>query len=365
MSALLKFFIILVIVGLLALLMMIRHRRNAAATGGDSNQGEGEFEIVPESVSKARAARALPTKGSENATHRLAPPVVRKASRAEATDDYPPHKDLDWTILIELPKSVVLDRKQTLAILDPPWLKSNRGAIIHGLCLATGKWTYVSASDATEPYSKLALAKSLVQGPLDTPSLEAMLSSTGKKFRQFPGTVVSSSVPPAEAVAKSERLLRLKSTCDLQMMVQLLPPSGKSFDGREIWDVMYSLGLEWGDMDLFHWTNTTDCGDDSFFSVWTSTAPGYFLPESIAAGDIRVEDLVFGYSVPRSAAPAAILDRMVTAAEYSRKRLGGELRDPTGAPFDRIKSQAEVWRVCRTLEAAGFPPGSESALRLF
>ncbi|HSU55623.1 MAG TPA: cell division protein ZipA C-terminal FtsZ-binding domain-containing protein [Candidatus Dormibacteraeota bacterium] len=44
---------------------------------------------------------------------------------------------------------------------------------------------------------------------------------------------------------------------------------------------MMALGLEWGDMDLFHWVNGSDNGDDSFFRVWTSTAPGYFLPEEI------------------------------------------------------------------------------------
>ncbi|RPI27623.1 MAG: hypothetical protein EHM61_07865 [Acidobacteria bacterium] len=60
-------------------------------------------------------------------------------------------------------------------------------------------------------------------------------------------------------------------------------------------------------MDLFHWANTTDRGDDSFFSVWTTTAPGYFLPEMIAAGEVRVDDLVYGYSVPARLLPPPAL----------------------------------------------------------
>jgi len=75
------------------------------------------------------------------------------------------------------------------------------------------------------------------------------------------------------------------------------------FEGKGIWNVMMSMGLKWGDMDLLHWNNNFDIGDDQLMSVWTSTDPGYFFPEEIVKGNVQTKDLIFGFSIPRSIAP--------------------------------------------------------------
>jgi FtsZ-interacting cell division protein ZipA len=118
---------------------------------------------------------------------------------------------------------------------------------------------------------------------------------------------------------------------------------GGQLPGTPIWDVMYSLGLEWGDMDLFHWTNESDFGDDQLFIVWTSTEPSYFLPELIAAGEVMTDDLSFSFSVPRCPAPVEVFDEMIKAAPYAQSGMGGTLAvvvDQDGALCKRRSEKA-------------------------
>ena len=109
----------------------------------------------------------------------------------------------------------------------------------------------------------------------------------------------------------------------------------------------------------------TEEGDDSFFSVWTTTEPGYFLPELVAAGQVRAEDLVFGFSVPRSVAPAHVYRQMLAAAKYAQERLGGVLLSDDGELLDEANALAEIEDTVAILLDAGIDPGSEVALRLF
>ena len=84
-------------------------------------------------------------------------------------------------------------------------------------------------------------------------------------------------------------LLAFVAECDQYVTLRLVAPTGNLYSGREVWDVMLCLGLDYGDGDLFHWINNSGFGDDLFFSVWTSTAPGYFIPNRMATGEGDVE----------------------------------------------------------------------------
>ena len=77
-------------------------------------------------------------------------------------------------------------------------------------------------------------------------------------------------------VIKSRTSLQIRETVAADATLILAAPNADPFAGEQVWDVMYSLGLRWGDMDIFHWENHTEEGDDYFFSVWTTTEPGYF-----------------------------------------------------------------------------------------
>lgn len=140
----------------------------------------------------------------------------------------------------------------------------------------------------------------------------------------------------------------------------------KPFEGQEIWDVMLSLGLRWGDMDCFHWKNTDGAGDDYYFSVETSTPPGYFLPEQIAAGQLQTADLIFVFSIPRTCQPTEVAKRMQKAVQYCQKRLGGTIHYTLGE--DKLAMPAIVERISQIeseLKELGFDPGTDPALQMF
>lgn len=159
---------------------------------------------------------------------------------------------------------------------------------------------------------------------------------------------------PEAAAARAEELELIHVKFDHTISITLAAPDGTLFDGKEIWDVMHCLGLHWGDMDLFHWENSSDVGTDHHFSVWTSTSPGYFFPEQIARGETHVSDLVFGFNVARVARPVAIGDAMLRCATYAQRRLGGQLRDPEGNPLSPDIFRLAIVEVESGLRNAGF-----------
>ena len=175
---------------------------------------------------------------------------------------------------------------------------------------------------------------------------------------------VHPSTSPDEAAKRSSHLLELVGSCDACADVVLAANTKAGFEGKAIWDVMLSLGLGWGDMDLFHWENPGIPGDDHLFSVWTSTPPGYFFPESIAQGKVRTTDLIFGFSVPRTWQPDTVLDSMLQAVQYAKRRLGGIVLDSNGSEFSERVLKAEIQKTVMTMTDAGFPPGSYEALYL-
>ena len=130
------------------------------------------------------------------------------------------------------------------------------------------------------------------------------------------------------AIKKAKEKVRLNKLFDKDILIGL--QSENIYNGKEVWDVLQSLGLKWGDGDLFHWNNSSDYASDQHFSVWTSTEPGYFLPEQVKKGKMNPTNLVFGFSIPRSADPMNVYRIMVNSIKYCQKRLGGQLINKNG-----------------------------------
>ena len=219
--------------------------------------------------------------------------------------------------------------------------------------------------------TRLKLAWDLIDpsnNPTVTPSSQVFSDrevAIQKALRPFGNPVMKASHTPDDAASRARSLRDFKSRFDYSPTLVLRTTKGKKYEGRDNWDVMLSLGLTWGDMDVFHWQNSSGHGDDAFFSVWTSTPPGYFLPEEIAAGKVRVQDLVFGFSLPRCSQPSQVFESMFRAVQYSQKRLGGTVTDEAGGEMDAEKIRRKIRSVEQEMESNGFTPGRDSALHLF
>jgi cell division protein ZipA len=278
---------------------------------------------------------------------------------------------VDWSVSATFPKGTTLEKAVLLGGFDKKWLQKHGRPQIYGKAATDGHWTFVQAGDAPDFYTELAFAWRLVEDseetaqPTSATDLASHLSALRNRLSVLGEPDLTPSATPETAVQTARGLVELKTTCDRQAVIVLRATPDSPFDGRKIWDVMMSLGLRWGDMDIFHWTNTSDNGDDSFFSVWTSTPPGYFLPEQIAADRVKTADLIFGFSIPRCAAPQSVFSSMVKAAEYTKQRLGGELLNGDRHPLDVAGQQKEISVIEERLKAAGFQPGLQSTLYIF
>lgn len=329
----------------------------------------GDLELTTQSESQARAA-LLGTRGTEDVRHLLGSLDLPKRRDSDEEREYRPDPTAEWVIDVRFPGDPSLDPDAVANAFDEAWRKQFGSISEYGRDKANGLWSYLIAADGPQAVDQLKLAFDYVpfnpDDPLPAEPLYAQrLAQVRQQLQRFGDPAVSASLTPAEAAARSRLLADLRRRLDMTATLVLKAPRGKRFEGRTVWDVMLCLGLEWGDMDCFHWRNLAELGDDSFFSVQTSTPPGYFLPEQVAAGRVQVEDLVFVFSVPRSARPLEVFDGMVKAIEYCRSRLEGTIADAEGKPVDVAKLRQQVEQIVEQLRAAGLEPGANATLRLF
>ena len=329
--------------------------------------------ILPSSVSQERVAKTgLAAVGSEDVSHLLCPPHAASGPRTiDEGQDYRPDDAIDWVIDVRFENEPVLQRDLILELFDQSWCSQNGRPEIYGWSPEDQLWTFIKASDVPDTYTKLAFGWRLFD-PISEDDFEVTTADLRRYqealIENLPdlGTPsIQSNRSPEEAAHLAERISSLVAHCNRDVVVKLVAPRGKLYDGQKIWDVMLCLGLHWGDMDLFHWQNESSIGDEYYLDVWTSTPPGYFLPENIAAGQVRVQDLVFGYSIPRSADPESVFDSTMKAVRYAQKRLGGRILDTEGMPFDETAVRANIEDTVQRLNEAGLSPGKGSVLRVF
>ena len=357
----------LILVVLMALVVFRSGRLTIPESSESTQIGIGDLELVPESVSTERAGELLPLEGSEDASHILQVPAINASTEDGRweSDSYPPSPEVDWIVDVRLPQGQTLTGDEVLSVFDVEWRREIGGAMLYGFCPHLDVWTFIGAKDAPEPYSIVAVAKSLsMSDGITAGELGRLLQLTASRAYRWDGSSVEPRESPSEGAIRAARFSELKRSLSQDAVIVLRSP-GLPFDGKEIWDVMYSLGLSWGDMDLFNWANPYDVGDSYFFSVWTSTPPGYFLPEEISAGRLHVDDLVFGYSIPRCADPLKVHGVMLEAARYAQSRLGGRLVGYHGQPLDADRELRFITSVVDALNEAGLRPGADSTLRIF
>ena len=77
------------------------------------------------------------------------------------------------------------------------------------------------------------------------------------------------------------------------------------------------------------------------------------------------QNLVFGFSMPRSADPKNIFEIMLNSVKYCQKRLGGQILDRNMKPFNEEKEIQELSEFIKRMEQKGLKAGSDRALRMF
>lgn len=325
--------------------------------------------LSPSGQSDERAYKLLPRTGSEDVHSLLQlPPLAARPEVADSNASYFAHERFDW--IIQLKPSQALTHRQFIQHFDSVWMRQHGHPQLYGRATRTGRWTFLMASAQDSAFSEIALGwklfneRSLNPRPLATPELRSFEQGVRTQAAALPARITRVSLTPAQAAAQSQALASFVTANDQQAVLVLQADS--PFQGLAIWDAMRSLGLHWGDMDLFHWENETNgLGDDHLFSVSTSTEPGYFLPEHLAKGEVQTTDLVFSFSIPRTANPQQILANMHRAASYCQRKLGGKLLTADHQPFNLATETQKCRLVEQSLRAQRLQPGQDETLYLF
>src|SRR5262245_39573813 len=117
-----------------------------------------EFQTSSASETDARAARVLPTQGSENASDILVRPNLPADS---AEKDYLPDPAVDWIVDIEFPSAAILQKKRILQVFDQSWFQEYEFPEIYGSSPDDNSWTYVRAGGVPERYTRVCFGAKL------------------------------------------------------------------------------------------------------------------------------------------------------------------------------------------------------------
>jgi cell division protein ZipA len=333
--------------------------------------GGEELYVSTASASRARVRGVLPTKGSEDVSNLLGSIDSQAQPRkGESKPDYLPDTATDWVVDVRFDGDPRLDPQRVSDLFGAEWRRRHGGLTIYALDPNTKHWTFLISANGPKQVTQLKISWNFIDFTDDSaPPSSQVFSDREKAVREAVKTLgvanLKASLAPDEAARRAIWLREFKARLDYSPAIVLRAPQGQKFEGKDIWDVMLCLGLKWGDMDVFHWENSGGLGDDSFFSVWTSTSPGYFLPEAIAAGNVHVDDLVFGFSAPRCTEPGQVFESMVRAVQYAQRRLGGAIDDEMGGEAKLDEIRRKIQAVEQESKTNGFTPGGDSALHLF
>lgn len=327
--------------------------------------------ISTQSQSNDRVKNLNLDKPSEDASYILDanklsfPNVVRESENLE----YKADSEREWIINLISTDGALFKKEDFNKMFEYDW-RSKYSSTIYGFSNDENRWTYANAGGTPDIYSKLQVAVDIQEvfneeNPTYEPQkLKRYIDELERRIKKYPIKIkIEQSETIESAISKAKKLVQLNQEFNVDAIIVL--QADKQFKGLEMWDALQSVGLKWGDGDLFHWGNDKNYGHDQHFSVWTATEPGYFFPEEIKDGNMNPQNLVFGFSIPRSADPKNIFEIMLNSVKYCQKRLGGQILDRNMTPFNEDNERQELSDFLKKMEQKGIKAGEDKALRMF
>ncbi len=339
--------------------------------GKESKSDQDDFFISTASQSSDRIEKLGLNKPSKDVSHildesQLQIPEIKKE---EEKVEYKPDSSREWIIDLVIPNGAIIKQEKLYELFDLDW-RTNFSSTIFGHSPEDNRWTYALAGGTPETYDQIQVAINFLDvfnedNPnYDTKKLERYIIELEKRLKNHSlefGIIETET--KESAIEKAKEKVRLNKLFDKGILIGL--QSENKYNGKEVWDVLQSLGLKWGDGDLFHWNNSSDYASDQHFSVWTSTEPGYFLPEQVKKGKMNPTNLVFGFSIPRSADPINVYRVLVSSIKYCQTRLGGQIINRNGEPFNEQLELIQLAELIKNMRDNGIIPGSDNSLMLY
>lgn len=305
--------------------------------------------MSPQDVA-AELARVLPHGPSQDRRSLLvAPPPDEDDSEA-----FPTVAHWGFTASFDQPRSGQLIEQK----LGKEW----RDKLLVAVFGIEGKSAVRLAADAS--YHQILITTPLVNLPeerfLYGEHLKHFFGEVTKALTGFADRFVTTT-PLDEADARTRAIIGLVNGRNATVVGRVVAEKGRTYAGRDVFDVLLGLGFEWGDGDLFYWRP----GGELLLTADTSSPPGFFPAREAAAGSLRVADVQFQFYLPHTRCAPLVLEAMVAAMKYTRSRLGGSLQGADGKPYDEDDDRRGIARLSQDLAEADFAPGSSAARATF
>lgn len=273
-----------------------------------------------------------------------------------------PNEDFYWLVDVEF---------NDFTMSDEDIIRLLSGYIVYGHAKDLNVWVSVGRKEGPCIYDKISICIDVYDNVdnevcVTYEELENYIGKIEKKFKTIGDVKIIPRGSIEMAINKGNKLSEFfqeEEMFEHNIVLKLVSDEGRLYEGKDIWDVMLCLGIEWGDMDIFHAENKSQFGDDYLFSISTTTDPGFFWLHTIA--EDTFDDLVFVMDIARTSNTLESFNAMWRVAEYIKKRLGGSLLDEMDMETSK-DNYIEVINdtICR-FKKWGFKPGEDVALFLF
>jgi hypothetical protein len=313
---------------------------------------------------RTRVRRALGSEPLEDARHLLKP--IPHAIAAPFTSGPQPATELCVDIVGETP----VQRDALLIALESGHWHERMGAFSLWGAMRPG-WPYVRilpGAKIPNQMQVLTICWPLAEMPGD--SLTEMIQEVERlhfaaqdlallfdRKARFPEPSRETSLRAATLIGLKGRFARSLQMC--------LVPTSRPYPAQSVWRAAYSLGMTWGNLDLFHWHDPAQ--HTPLFTLSALGDEGYFLPERVLEGG-SIPGLSLSFDLPTCPVPLAVYDHLAIALLYLRDKLGGKAQTATGQELDGEgleESRGGLEFLVREMETAGIAPGSPDAARLF
>jgi ZipA-like protein with FtsZ-binding domain len=325
--------------------------------------------LATKSESVARSETALPGTASTPPLLTLVPPPIDPELRALASDDsqrdYGPNPIAEYALTI--PARAVFPVAPLSSAITPE-LRRYFALPTFYIRTPEGHVTYMVSSEAPKQATQIiagwrlgAEDKDLVQDiAVGAQGLAGWLATRPEGF-----AVVEPDM--AEIAARHQAARRIMEIEPNDVAIVALPrQSSQRFDGQKVWRTLHALGLQWGDLDQFQWSDPTDQTDYLFWAEVDDGELGYALPEEIAAGRQHFHSVCFTFNVPRTPHGVHVLEEMARAAEAFARELDCQLIfEIDRTPAHGLHAlEVAVRDVDEKLRACGVKPGSSPVCML-
>lgn len=266
--------------------------------------------------------------------------------------------------VISLPGETPIPRKRALGLFKQNEYLLEKPRYIYGLRHVTKVWSNLATDPDGTEYDDLSLAVQMVDdaGAIDESELNTFVQMGLTFGDQFKRRTLFS-VDFEDALAQAQDLNEFRKQHDVIAGVNVVANSPVGFPGRGIEAVLADVGLQFGDMNIFH---RYDPHGQLAFSLANLYQPGNFDPDHMDA--FHTKGVTLFMQVPRVTDCVRVFGEMIGVAMQLADRLGGRLVDQdmkslTESGINTIRAQIEL--IASDMRTRGIPSGSEAALRLF